>query len=62
MIKKIEATIIDLIGKKHLTNKARGYESTDFGRMDINQVVAKYSSKKAEIKEKVALIKLSQSI
>ena len=60
-IKKIEASIIDLIDKKNLTNKVGGYESTDFGRMDVNQIVAKYSSKKAEIKEKVVLIKLSQS-
>jgi hypothetical protein len=60
-IKKIEAAIIDLIDKTNLTNKIGGYESSDFGRMDLNQINAKYSSKKANIDEKVVLIKLSQS-
>ena len=60
-IKKIEAAIIDLIDKKNLTNIISGYESSDFGRMDLNQINAKYNSKKANIKENVLLIKLSKS-
>lgn len=60
-IKKIEAAIIDLIDKTNLTNIIGGYESTDFGRMDLNQINAKYSSKKADIKEDVVLIKLSRT-
>ena len=50
-IKKIEAAIIDLIDKTNLTNIVGGYESSDFGRMDLNQINAKYSSKKAHIDE-----------
>ena len=61
IIKKIEAAIIDLIDKTNLTNIIRGYESSDFGRMDLNQINAKYSSKKASIDENVVLIKLSQT-
>ena len=60
-IKKIEAAIIDLIDKTNLTNIVGGYESSDFGRMDLNQINAKYSSKKANIDENVLLIKLSQT-
>ena len=60
-IKKIEAAIIDLIDKTNLTNIVGGYESSDFGRMDLNQINAKYSSKKANIDENVVLIKLSQT-
>tara|TARA_Y100000768_G_C23970025_1_gene680014 strand:- start:457 stop:1197 length:741 start_codon:yes stop_codon:yes gene_type:complete len=60
-IKKIEAAIIDLIGKNKLTNIVAGYESSDFGRMDLDQIKGKYSSKKAEIIEKVLLIKLSDT-
>ena len=37
-IKKIEASIIDLIGKNKLTNIVGGYESSDFGRMDLAQI------------------------
>ena len=60
-IKKIESAIIDLLGKNKLTNKVGGYESSDFGRMDLSQITAKYSSKKANIKENVLLIKLSDT-
>lgn len=60
-IKKVESAIIDLIDKKNLTNIVGGYESSDFGRMDLNQIIGKYSSKKAKITEKVLLIKLSQT-
>ena len=42
--------------KKNLTNKIGGYESSDFGRMDLNQIIGKYSSKKVDIVEKVLLI------
>ena len=58
-IKKIEAAIIDLIGKNKLTNKIGGYESSYFGRMDLNQIKARYTSVEANITEKVVLIKLS---
>lgn len=60
-VKKIEAAIIDLLEKANLTNKVSGYESSDFGRMDLNQIKAKYGSKKADISEKVVLIKLSDT-
>lgn len=60
-VKKIEASIIDLIDKKNLTNQIGGYESSDFGRMDVNQIISRYSSKKVNIEEKVLLIKLSQT-
>jgi hypothetical protein len=58
---KIEAAIIDLLDKSNLTNRVSGYESADFGRMDLNQVKAKYGRKKAIISEKVVLIKLSDT-
>lgn len=60
-IKRIESSIIDLIDKKNLTNKIGGYASSDFGRMDLNQIVGKYSSKQVNIVEKVILIKLSKT-
>ena len=60
-VKKIEAGIIDLIGVDNLLNKQSGYESTNFGRMSYDQIVAKYSSKRKNITEKVVLIKLSET-
>jgi len=58
-IKKVESSIIDLIDKKNLTNKVGGYESSDFGRMDLGQIIGKYSIKQVDVTEKVLLIKLS---
>ena len=60
-IKKIEAAIIDLLDKSNLSNRVLGYESTEFGRMDLNQIQAKYGSSKANITEKALLIKLSDT-
>ena len=57
-IKKVESSIIDLIDKKNLTNKVGGYESSDFGRMDLGQIIGKYSIKQVDVTEKVLLIKL----
>ena len=48
-----------MIGKNKLTNKIGGYESSYFGRMDLNQIKARYTSDEANITEKVVLIKLS---
>jgi len=55
---KIEASVIDLVGIKNLTNDKKGYESEAFGRMNLAQIRAKYSRKKAYIEEKVMLVKL----
>ena len=60
-IKKIEAAIIDLIGKNKLTNKVGGYESSYFGRMDVDQIRSKYTSDIANITENVLLLKLSDT-
>jgi len=60
-IKKIEAAIIDLLDKSNLTNRVQGYESSEFGRMDLNQIQAKYGSSKATISEQAVLIKLSDT-
>ena len=60
-VRKIEAAIIDLIGKNKLTNKVSGYESSDFGRMDVDQIRSKYTSDIANITENVLLLKLSDT-
>ena len=59
--KKIEAAVIDLIGLNKLTNIQGGKHSSKFGRMDLDQIRAKYTKKKANITERVILIKLNQT-
>jgi uncharacterized protein len=59
--KKIESSVIDLIGKEKLTNIQRGYESRDFGRMGLEQVMAMYQSEKVQISEQSILININTS-
>lgn len=61
--KKIEASIIDLLEKDKLTNINNGYESSEFGRMNIEQVLSLYSSKKVKISDnhKIILIRINKT-
>jgi hypothetical protein len=59
--KKIEASVIDLIGMRNLTNIQAGYESGEYGRMSLDQVVATYERDSVEINEPVLLININQS-
>jgi hypothetical protein len=61
IIKKIEASIIDLIGIDKLTNKQRGYESKDFGRMSLDQLYGLYKSEDVVISEPAILININKS-
>lgn len=59
--KKIEASVIDLVGIGNLTNIQRGYESREHGRMSLEQVIATYEVEKVEIKEPSVLIKINKT-
>ena len=59
--RKVEASIIDLIGIDNLTNIQNGYESREFGRMTLEQIVATYSAETAEISEPAILININRS-
>ncbi|MEQ6391382.1 hypothetical protein RZN22_19125 [Bacillaceae bacterium S4-13-58] len=58
---KVEAAIIDLIGKEKLTNQVRGWQSGGFGRVEINQLISHYEREQAAIDEPVLLIRVNQS-
>lgn len=57
----VESAIIDLLGLNNLTNKVRGSNSKDFGRMSIQQLVGHYSATPAEIEHKVILIRINKT-
>lgn len=61
--KKIEASIIDLVEKDNLTNIQSGYESSEFGRMNIEQILSLYSARQIKIStnHKVILIRINKS-
>lgn len=58
---KIEAAVIDLIGKGALTNQVRGYESVTFGRMPLEILSAIYQREPARIDEPALLIRVNKT-
>ena len=58
---KVEASVIDLIDVKKLTNKVKGHSSSKIGRMSLEKLVSIYNPEKAVITEPSLLIKISQS-
>lgn len=57
---KVEAAIIDLIGKDKLTNRVRGWQSSAFGRVEVNQLIAHYEREKVTIQEPSILIRINR--
>lgn len=58
---KVEAAIIDLLGKKQLTNKVRGWQSGVFGRVEVNQLISHYEREQVTIEEPSILIRLKNT-
>jgi hypothetical protein len=59
--RKIEASVIDLVGIGNLTNLQKGYDSREHGRMSIEQIVATYASAKVQIRVPSILININKS-
>lgn len=57
---RVEAAVIDLLGKDNLTNKASGYRSSTHGRMTVNQLRGTYEAEEVEVTDPSILIKISQ--
>lgn len=57
---QVEAAVIDLIGRKLLTNKVRGWNSNAFGRMELNELVSIYDAKPITIKDPALLIRINK--
>jgi hypothetical protein len=58
---KVEASVIDLLGVKKLTNKVKGHSSSKIGRMPLDKLISIYNPQKANIKEPSLLIKINQT-
>ncbi|TDL77393.1 hypothetical protein E2R56_04250 [Rhodococcus qingshengii] len=57
---KVEAAIIDLIGKDNLTNRVRGWQSGVYGRVEVNQLIYHYEREQVNIDEPAILIRLNR--
>ncbi len=58
---KVEASVIDLIDLKKLTNKVKGHSSSKIGRMPLDKLISIYNPKKANITEPSLLIKINKT-
>jgi uncharacterized protein len=57
---KVEAAVIDLIGKEKLTNKVSGWQSGIFGRVDVNQLISHYEREQVNIVEPAILVRINK--
>lgn len=60
---KVEAAAIDLIDIRNLTNLQRGHESSTYGKIEVGQLEARYSSEKLnfdEITDNIMLIRINK--
>lgn len=57
---KIEAAAIELLGADNLTNKVRGHDSVEHGRISVELLDAKYAKKPVEIVHPVILIRINK--
>lgn len=58
---KVEASTIDILNVKKLTNKVKGHASSEIGRMSLEKIVSIYNPEKADIIEPSLLIKINQT-
>jgi uncharacterized protein len=56
---RVEAAVIDALGLDALANRVRGWRGIELGRRPIDEAVAMYTGKKAEIREPAILIRIN---
>lgn len=56
----IEASMIDLLGLKNLTNEVKGKHSDDFGRNSVEEISLQIAAKPAKFKHDAILITINQ--
>lgn len=57
---QVETAAIDLLGVESLTNAARGWGSTKFGRRPLSELTAHYLRRPANIREPAILIRITK--
>ena len=57
---RVEASVIDLIGRSNLTNKQGGFKSGIYGRMTLDQATAAYHKEQISVNDPAILIRISR--
>lgn len=55
---RVEAAVIDLLGKDKIDNAVRGWRGREYGRMPLADLVAHYEQRPVEIREPVILVRI----
>lgn len=58
---RVEAAVIDLLGKEKIDNAVRGWRGREYGRMPLADLVAHYEQRKVEIREPAILIRIIEA-
>ncbi len=58
---RIEASVIDILESRNLTNIQKGYHSRSFGRMAVDQLIALYSPKHTVITDPIIAFKINKT-
>jgi len=56
---RVEAAVIDALSLENLANRVRGWRGTELGRRSIDEALAKYTEKRAVIREPAILIRIN---
>jgi hypothetical protein len=57
---QVEAAVIDALGVTSLTNLVRGWKSTAYGRMPLDDLIALYRRRRVRIKDPSILIRINE--
>jgi hypothetical protein len=57
---QVEAAVIDALGMPFLTNQVRGWRSSLYGRMPLDELIAIYSRRPVRIQEPAMLIRINE--
>jgi hypothetical protein len=57
---RVEAAAIDVLGLPALTNKVRGWRSTDLGRTPLGELVALYRKSPVKVRDPAILIRINK--
>ena len=56
---RVEAAMIDLLGRDNLTNIQKGYKSRTYGRLNIRQIISMYQREPIEVNDKAIGIRIN---
>ncbi len=57
---KVEAAVIDLLGRDNITNVQKGYRSSTYGRLNIRQIISLYQRSPVEVSHKGIAIRINK--